>query len=1049
MTKSLQKDFRREVKGSFARFLSILLIVALGTAFFSGIKAATPAMKSSADKTYDSENMMDICIQGTLGMTGKDIVELLKIAGIKDAEGAYSGDFLCSGTDSEIVTTVLSLTDRINLVKVTEGRYPEKYNECIADKLFLEKTGYQIGDTVKLSMGTDDELSDTLATDEFTIVGVGTTSYYLSDDRGTTSIGNGTIDAFLVIPKEAFTLTAFTKIFVTVNGAAELNCFSGKYSRLVDSVVSNINTIAETRCNVRYDEFKNESGDLIDKAEARFEEKKQKAMAQLESAYQQLSDAQTELNTAQAEIDSRRQEIDDAQALLDLQEGSLDENKQKIEEAKTTLATLRTQYNTTSAQLEQVSGTIANMEEELRKNAGSMTTEEYADAAFQVYSYKAMAQLYQGQLATLKSGIEQAEVQIANAEQILNGSPEAIAEAREKLAQGDEAVREAQNTVSDKQEQLDAATEEYNLSKDELVAEFDSAQAKLDKYKEKIENTAVPVWYVTDREAVSSYASFESDAKGINAVGTVFPIIFFLVAALVSLTTMARMVEERRTQIGTFKALGYSKKSIVAKYVLYAFLATLIGGVVGAVLGELLIPGLVLRTYKIMYVNLTKTASFVNIPYAVISVAIAVLCTTGAAVFACRRSLKESPAALMRPEAPKTGKKIFLEKFKGFWIRLNFSQKAALRNLMRYKKRLYMTLFGVAGCMALLLVGFGIRDSVSSMTKNQFNKIWNYQGTVTVDESLTRTERRHLLSEVQGVEGVNDYLQTYRTLTYVNANDSQQNAYILVPQNVDYLSDYITIRTRLGHKQISISDDGVIITEKLAKMLGVKEGDTVSFKTEKDGTSTAEVKILGVAENYLYHYVYMTPTAYKNLFGDSAALNTLLLRSSAQDNSEFSKQLLQIDGITSVTMNTDTQKQVDEAMGNLNIIVALMIISAGLLAMVVLYNLNNINITERRRELATLKVLGFYDGELERYVFRENIILTVVGMILGIIIGVVLHFFVMRSVETDTMMFARQIKWYSYIFSIVLTVAFSILVNVLMSFKLRKIDMIESLKSTE
>lgn len=1049
MTKSLQKDFRREVKSSFARFLSILLIVALGTAFFSGIKAATPVMKSSADKTYDSENMMDICIQGTLGMTGKDIVELLKIAGVKDAEGAYSGDFLCSGTDSEIVTSVLSLTDRINLVKVTEGRYPEKYNECIADKLFLEKTGYQIGDTVKLSMGTDDELSDTLATDEFTIVGVGTTSYYLSDDRGTTSIGNGTVDAFLVIPKEAFTLTAFTKIFVTVNGAAELNCFSGKYSRLVDSVASNINTIAETRCNVRYDEFKNESGDLIDKAEARFDERKQKAMAQLESAYQQLSDAQAELDTAQAEINSRRQEIDDAQALLDLQEGSLDENRQKVEQAKTTLASLRVQYNTTSRQLEQVSGTIANMEEELRKNAGSMTTEEYADAAFQVYSYKAMAQLYQGQLATLKSGIEQAEIQINNAEQILNGSPEAIAEAREKLAQGDEAVREAQNTVSDKQEQLDAATDEYNLSKDELVAEFDSAQAKLDKYKEKIATTEVPVWYVTDREAVASYASFESDAKGINAVGTVFPIIFFLVAALVSLTTMTRMVEERRTQIGTFKALGYSKKSIAAKYVLYAFLATVIGGIIGVVLGELLIPGLVLRTYKIMYVNLTKTASFVNIPYALTAVVIAVLCTTGAALFACRRSLKESPAALMRPEAPRTGKKIFLEKFKGFWIRLNFSQKAALRNLMRYKKRLYMTLFGVAGCMALLLVGFGIRDSVSSMTRNQFNKIWNYQGTVTVDESLTRTERRHLLSEVQSIDGVDDYLQTFRTLTYVDANEKEQNAYILVPQNVDYLSEYITIQTRLGHKQISLSDDGVIITEKLAKMLGVKEGDTVSFKTEKDGSSTAEIKILGVAENYLYHYVYMTPTAYKNLFGDSAALNTLLLRSSAQDNGEFSKQLLQTDGITSVTMNTDTQTQVDEAMGNLNIIVALMIVSAGLLAIVVLYNLNNINITERRRELATLKVLGFYDGELERYVFRENIILTVVGMLLGIIIGVILHFFVMRSVETDTMMFGRQIKWYSYIFSIVLTAAFSILVNVLMSFKLRKIDMIESLKSAE
>lgn len=1049
MTKSLIKDFRREVKNSFTRFLSILLIVILGTAFFSGIKSSAPMMKASADKTYDSENMMDICVQGTLGMTGKDIAEILKIAGVKDAEGAYSGDFLCSAPENEVVTSVLSLTDRINLVKVTQGRFPEKYNECIADSLFLEKTGYQIGDTIKLTMGTDDEIEDTLATDEFTIVGVGSTSYYLSDDRGTASIGDGTVDAFLIIPKEAFTLSCYTKVFVVADGAAELNCFSNKYSSLVERISANIETIAENRCNIRYEEFKNEAGTLIDKAETRFEAKKQKVMTQLEAAYEQLSEAQAELNTAQAEIDSRRQEISDAQELLDLQEGSLDENKAKVEEAKKTLASLKVQYNTTSAQLEQVNATISNMEETLRQNASSMTTDEYADAAFQVYSYKAMAQLYQGQLATLKSGIEQAEIQIANAEEVLNGSPEAIASAREKLASGDEAVREAQNLVSDKQEQLDAATQEYELSKEEVVSEFDSAQAKLEKYKEKIATTQVPQWYVTDRQAISSYASFENDAKGISAIGTVFPILFFLVAALVSLTTMTRMVEEHRTQIGTLKALGYSKKSIIAKYLLYAFTATLAGSIIGVVLGEALIPDLVVETYRIMYVNLTKTASSVNIPYAVISIVIAVLCTTGAAGFACYRSLKENPASLMRPEAPKSGKKIFLEKFEAFWIRLNFSQKAALRNLFRYKKRLFMTLFGVTGCMALLLVGFGIHDSVSSMTENQFNGIWNYQGTVTVDESLTRTERRHVLSEVQEIEGVDDYLQTFRTLTFVDYGENEENAYILVPQNVDFLSEYITLETRTGHKEVQINDEGVIITEKLAKMLGVKEGDSISFKSEKDGDSTAEIKILGVVENYIYHYVYMTPSAYKTLFGNSASLNTLLLRSSAADNTEFSKQLLSIDGITSVTMNTDTQTQVDETMGNLIIIVALMIVSAGLLALVVLYNLNNINITERRRELATLKVLGFYDNELESYVFRENIILTVVGMILGIILGAVLHFFIMQSVETDTMMFGREIKWYSYLASIILTCGFSLLVNYLMSFKLRKIDMIESLKSTE
>lgn len=1049
MTKPMKKEFSREVKSSFTRFLSILLIVALGTAFFSGIKAAAPAMRKSADKVYDAENFMDICIQGTLGVTDDDIKEIIKIAGVSGAEGAYNGDFLCSAENAELVTSVISLNDIINVAKVTKGRFPEKYYECIADQKFLDESGYNIGDQIVFTTGNDTEINETLATDTFTIVGVGTTAYYLNNERGNASIGDGTVDGFIIVPKQAFTLSCYTKLFLTVDGASELNCFSSKYKNIVGNIQSNIRTIADSRCEIRYEEFKNEAVDLISKAESKFEVKRQEVMEQFNNSYKTLSDAQTELDTAQAEIDAKKQEIIDAQELLNIQENGLEDSKKQIQEAKTTIEDLKIRHETTQAQLDKNVKVIEQMEEELRVGAASMTNEEYAEAAFTVFSYKATAQVYQSQLDTLETSIKAAEQRIAAAEEIVNGSPETIAAARQKLAEGDQEIVKAQATLTDKQNQLNTAKEEYELSKDEVVAELNDAQAKLDKYKEKINKTEKPVWYITGREAVSSFASFKTDSDGISAIGFMFPIIFFLVAALVSLTTMTRMVEEQRTQIGTFKALGYSKLEITKKYFLYALLATLSGSVIGVVLGEALIPRLIVETYKIVYVNLNKTVVTPDFLYAVIAVAIAVVCTTGAALIASRKYLKETPASLMRPETPKIGKKIFLEKIDGFWLRLNFSQKAALRNLVRYKKRLFMTVFGVAGCMALMLVGFGIRDSVSSMTGNQFDKIWNYDGTITVNEALTRTDRRHLLSEVQKTPGVKDYLQVYRTLNYVNAGDKENDAYVIVPQNVDFLADYITLESRTGGHSYSLTDNTVIITEKLADLLDVKIGDKITLKTEKEGEPTVELPISGIVENYIYHYVYMSPATYKSLYGESPVLNTLLLRSNESSNAEFSKSILKINGVTSITMNSDSQKQLDSTMDKLMLIVALMIVSAGLLAFVVLYNLNNINITERKRELATLKVLGFFDDEIEKYVYRENIILTVIGSIIGIALGVVLHMFVMRSVETDTMMFGRHIGWLSFVLSILLTGVFSAFVNFLMNFKLKAIDMVESLKSVE
>ena len=440
----------------------------------------------------------------------------------------------------------------------------------------------------------------------------------------------------------------------------------------------------------------------------------------------------------------------------------------------------------------------------------------------------------------------------------------------------------------------------------------------------------------------------------------------------------------------------------------------------------------------------------VNVLNAVIATVLAVLATVGGAFAASHRVLSESPAALMRPEAPKAGKRTFLEDIDFIWLRLNFAQKAACRNLFRYKKRFFMTILGVAGCMALLLVGFGISDSVESVPQKQYGDVFAYQGTVGTDTSLSRAERRQLLAKVSSVAGVTDYLQTQSQVTYAETDKGETTAYLIVPQDTVKLGDYVNLKPRLFGDKLNLTDDGVLITEKFADLLGVSVGDMITLKDDKTATPVGDVRVAGIVENYLNHYIYMTPNVYKALYGETASLNAALIKTEADaDASQIAKNILSINGVTSVSMSATAEEQVNAMMDNLTVIIAVMIIAAGLLAFIVLYNLNNINITERRRELATLKVLGFYDGELAAYVYRENVILTILGVLLGLVLGTVLHFFVMRTIETEYVMFGLEIHFLSYLFSALLTLLFAAIVNFIMYFRLKKVDMVESLKSVE
>jgi putative ABC transport system permease protein len=573
---------------------------------------------------------------------------------------------------------------------------------------------------------------------------------------------------------------------------------------------------------------------------------------------------------------------------------------------------------------------------------------------------------------------------------------------------------------------------------------------KIEDAKEELADLEVPEWYVLDRQYIATFADYGQNADRIGAIGEVFPVIFFLVAALVCLTTMTRMVEEQRTQIGTLKALGYGKGAIASKYLMYALLSSVLGSLFGLVVGQKLLPSVIISAYRILYTNLPDILTPLNFWYSLTAMAAAVFCTTAATWAACYKGLNAVPAQLMRPVAPKAGKRVLLERLTFLWKRLNFSQKATVRNLIRYKKRFFMTIFGIGGCMALLLVGFGLKDSIMYIGTGQFENVFSYDAAIGIDSDSTPEEREELLVKAEQDERILCSMEVLQTAIDIEKDGVEKSAYLVVPQVPEELDSYIHLQDRVTQEAYSLDSDGIILNEKLASVLGIDEGDTVILK--EDETSRVEAVVSHITENYFMHYIYMSPELYEELFGKEPEWNVLFTDNVQNDNAfeaAMQEEYMELDAVSGLSFISGTAERVADMLRSMDLIIYVLVIAAGLLAFVVLYNLNNININERKRELATLKVLGFYDGEVSAYVNRENVLLTVLGAAAGVILGIFLHRFVIVTAETDTLMFGRTITAKSYLYSVILTFLFSAAVNGVMFFKLRRIDMVESLKSVE
>lgn len=1448
--RAFRKDFIREITKNKGRFLSVFFIVLLGAAFFSGIRSAEGDMKVSADRYYDEVNYMDLKVLGTLGLTDDDLADIAKTDGVKAVYGGKTVEVLHDIGESEQVVKLIALTDSVNEPRVVKGRMPEKEDEILVDTQFLKSSGCEIGDQVTFTSGTEDPLSDSLTGDTFTIVGSATLPYYMDLNRGTGSIGNGSINSFALLLPEAFTSDLYTEIYVQADGAQEEASYSDAYDETVKAVQTKIEALEDAACDRRYTAVKTEGQEKIDDAKQQVVDAEQKladAKTELDDGAQQLADAKVtiadkeqelldgeqtlkdkeqelldgkqtiaekeqelldgkqaiaekeqellsakatiadkeqelvsgkatlkdkeaelasgkatleakaaelesgkatlsqkaaelesgkttlnqkaaELESGKAALEAKAKELSDGKTQLAAKETELASGKTELEEkmaqlsaAKTELSQKQTelnaakeqlsvketelnaakeqlsaareeleskkeetaagraqyeaqkaayeeqknQYETAKDQLSQLGGQLSDVEAAQTEVAGQIEaitaqldglTEEdevYASlleqktaleakqtelaqqlstmheqktfleqniAAFEAASAEAEAQLvaaeaqitdaenqlaaadaqltekeqecaagedelaaakeelengeaqvtaglaqiadgeaqasaYQKQLEdgeaqlnaakaqieegeaqieanrskleegeaqlaaaraqiadgeqqiasyqqTIQSGeaqlaegrktIADGESQLADAKQTISNGESQIAEAKQSIADGETQLAEAKQTIADgesqlaeakqtiadgetqladakqeiadgkisladakqeiadKEKELEDGKAEYEKAKADAEPEIVDAKQEIADGEKTLADLKKPTWYVWGRDKVTSTESFGQDAGRISNIGKFFPVIFFLVAALVSLTTMTRMIEEQRQQIGTLKALGYSDGVIAFKYFAYAMLSTVSGALAGVVVGEKILPWVIMNAYGMLYTGLPYYMTPLNWEQGGLAILASAACTGVATIAACYKELAAGPAELMRPEAPKNGKRIFLERIGVLWKHLNFTQKSTVRNLVRYKKRFFMTVIGIGGCMGLILVGFGLQDSITAIAKNQFVSLFTYQANAVLNSDVDESEKEALQTDLENYSGIDELLEMYCQNIELQTDKKTVDAVLEVPKELTNFNDFYAFRDRKSGEVYEFpTDGGAAISEKTATMLGVKAGDTVQLKK---GDDIVDVKISIIVENYVRHYLYLAPDLYEELFGGAPDYNQLLMKyqdTSSNYETALGEKIMTYDGVAAISFTSDLIDQIDNMLRSLDIVIVVLIVSAGLLAFVVLYNLNNINITERQRELATLKVLGFFDGEVASYVYRENMVLTLFGVIAGMGIGTFLHHCVIQTVEVDMMMFGRNVFPRSYGWSALITLAFALFVNFMMFYRLRKIDMIESLKSVE
>lgn len=1073
------KDIFREIKISLGRFLSILCIVAIGVAFFAGIKASAPDMKNSADTYFDKYNVQDIQVYSTIGLTKKDVAAIKKIKGVKSVQPSFSMDTLSQIDSTQMVIKVISygIDQKMNKVRVVEGRMPERENECLVEASSATNKLYgtfHIGDTIKLQSGTDEALSKSLKHTKYKIVGTCYNPNYLSYEKGSSNIGSGTVNSFIYIQNTNVLKDYYTEVDVCVKGAKDLDCYSDEYFDVVDPVLKKIKKISNKQIDARIQSYQSE-----------LDEKKQEATDKFKDAENQFNDAQNKIDSGLSEIQSNELKLQNSKdqinqgwneyyANLQLLDNipTLQNAIAQIEESEKKLPELLSQKEQVENGLQEINAEgDLNTKRTLIQNAidfidiALKKLENYpdsSDAETIRIKLNEKKELLQGQLSLIdqaiakkaeleailpqiQSGIEQIQAgvakkaelqsqlnQLLNAKNELNNAYVSLINGQAQYEDGVSKIEDAKNELNKSIEQLTLSKAEFNIQKHDALRELSDAQLEIDKMEGK--------WIVLDRNSHYSYRDYGACADRMDGIAKVFPVFFFLVAALVCMTTMTRMVDEQRNEMGTLKALGYSKLQIASKYIIYALIASILGSILGCSLGMYLFPTVIFNAWNTLY-NIDQIKFLFQPGLILLASGSVTGITLLATLYSIYSELIEMPSQLMRPKAAKAGKKILLERITFIWKRLSFLQKVTARNIFRYKKRFFMTIIGIAGCSALLVAGFGINDSISDIVNQQYNVIYHYDATVSAKTS-------EITSQIKSLKGVKDVYEEDHLAVTTKIENKDISTTVHIISNDKKFKDFCTLFN--GNNEFDLDDSSVLISQKMATKLNKKAGNTIKIKDANNKVIKAKIK--GVFTNYVGHHIYASESLYKS-WNTNAKTTHIYLIKSKKTTKKFERNLgnkiMNIDGVQSVTFYSSLQKNFKDMIKSISYIVVVLVISAACLAFVVLYNLSNVNISERKREIATIKVLGFTRKEVDAYINRETILLTILGSLIGLGIGIGLHHLIMNLAEMDDIMFGRTINSISYVISFVMTIGFNAIINLCMHKKLNNIQMVESLKAVE
>ena len=1009
-----------KMRKNIGRFLSLLFIVALGVGFFAGLRETTPDIEATLDNYYDEHNLMDFKIVSTMGLTEDDIASLEELKNIEKVVASYSVDTLIDGE----AVRIHAIEEDINNVDLVEGNMPENNNECIADA-----TKYKIGDTLTISKLSQEGI---LQNTTYKVVGLANSPMYLSRQMGIASIGTGELASFIYIPKENFNSEYYTEVYLTAKGSLKETAYEKGYEETTNLLLEELEELKPIRETKRYEEILEEATIEIRKIEDEANEKISIAEEELQEALEEINNGITEIYNAKNEIITNENKLKEEE-----QNGLTKINNARLtweesnKELKNTLASLGLTEETLETALNTVKSNITSIKEILN----TLPTDDPKYAEYQ----KTLEELNNKKdnlqtLVTTSETLKNSKIEIDNSEK----------ELEEQIKASQDKLNKAKEKLETQEQKIESAYEEYVAGENTLEEQKKELEAKINEAKSSLAKIEKPVWYLLDRTDNNGYSSIWDDAAKVDAIAGIFPIFFIIVVALMCFNTMNRMIEEERGEIGVLSSLGYGSFNIINGYLFYVFFATVIGVTIGLLIGYTLIPNIIYSIYNANYILPSLNINMKLLPFFII-----ILITLGLmsliAIISCLKELKNVPATILRPATPKSGKKVLLEHIKFIWKRLSFTGKVTARNMFRYKKRIVMTVLGVVGSTALLLTGFGLRDSISGLADLQYGKINHYDALLVFQNSFKTIEEewKSKLKE----DNITEYLPIYQASFTFEAKDLTHDVYLIALENNTELNNFITLNSKVN-ENFTFPEDGVIISEKMADLLNVKIGDFIKLRNSNN--ELVVLPVSEIVENYTLHYVYMNKETYEKYFEKELEYNMIMTNLNEETSHEdFAEKWIDSGLVSTINFTEDNILVFDNMVKGLNLIIVLIIGASCMLAFIVLYNLTTINIAERIREISTLKVLGFYDKEVSSYVYRETLFLTIIGILIGLGAGIFLHMYVINVAETDNILFLHSIKWYSYIFSFLIIIFFTILVQIITNQKLKKINMVESLKSVE